>query len=114
MLRAIFTLSLALVSISAAADGLYRWVDVNGKVHYTDTAPTDRNVKTKKRALAAPAAEAGGLSYENQVAAKTFRSRSTPRPSAAHLVMTPAITSTSAVFRILRCRLPMPSSTTSW
>ncbi len=72
MLRTIVTVSFALVSASALADGLYRWVDTNGKVHYTDTAPSVPNVKSEKRALAAPASDAGGLSYENQIAAKNF------------------------------------------
>jgi glutaredoxin len=72
MLRTIVTIGFALVSATAMADGLYRWVDANGKVHYTDTAPTSPNVKSEKRTFAAPVAEARGLSYENQVAAKNF------------------------------------------
>jgi glutaredoxin len=72
MLRSIVTVSFALVSASTLADGLFRWVDANGKVHYTDTAPTNPNVKTERRTFKAPVAEAAGLSYENQVAAKNF------------------------------------------
>ncbi len=72
MLRSVLMMVLLLGSATANADGLYRWVDANGKVHYTDSPPPDSARKSEKRAHAAPPAAVAGLSYANQVAAKNF------------------------------------------
>ena len=55
-------LVLSLLSAPALAQKLYRWVDAEGKVHYTDTLPTGRFQRAEERAAkAAEEAEAERL-----------------------------------------------------
>ena len=66
------TMILLLSSAAVLADGLYRWVDKDGKVHYGDAPPMTPGQPSEKRKLAAPAADARAPSYETQLAAKNF------------------------------------------
>ena len=54
--RFLFVIALLGVSISASAD-IYKWVDANGKVHYSNTPPPD--VKGNKVKLDDPAPAIG-------------------------------------------------------
>jgi glutaredoxin len=63
---------LAALAASAASAQLYRWVDQNGKVHYTDTPPQPaaaRAVETKKPSSSVVE---GVTPYAVQQAVKTF------------------------------------------
>ena len=53
MKRISVAIALALCVALPASAQLYKWVDANGKVHYTDRPPPD-NVKTKQIREAAP------------------------------------------------------------
>lgn len=67
-------LVLAAVAFGAAAQTTYRWVDKDGKVHYSDIPPLPADAKSVSargpRASAADATVAG--SYEAQKAAASF------------------------------------------
>lgn len=65
-------LSLMALSFGAAAQPLYKWVDKNGKVHYSDQPPPKEIKKVDQPRLGASTIETGGLSYEAQEAAKNF------------------------------------------
>jgi hypothetical protein len=60
----------ALLAVPAAAE-LYKWVDADGKVHYTDTPPPANAKKTERKKLTdKPATPA--VSYALQQAMKNF------------------------------------------
>jgi glutaredoxin len=61
--------ALALASTSVLAQ-LYRWVDQDGKVNYTQQPPPANARNVQKKALASPASEPSSLPYATQVAAK--------------------------------------------
>ncbi|MSQ69881.1 MAG: glutaredoxin family protein [Betaproteobacteria bacterium] len=63
--------ALALVSTGVLAQ-LYRWVDQDGKVNYTQQPPPPSARNVQKKASAAPAAESSALPYATQTAAKNF------------------------------------------
>ena len=63
---------IALVCASAQADGLYRWVDKSGKVHYGDAPETDATEVEKKKFGAAPAADSNDLPYATRRARQNF------------------------------------------
>ncbi|MBM3391575.1 MAG: DUF4124 domain-containing protein [Betaproteobacteria bacterium] len=65
-------LSLATLSFVAGAQPLYKWVDKNGKVHYSDQPPPKEIRKVEQPRLGASTIETSGLSYEAQEAAKNF------------------------------------------
>jgi hypothetical protein len=70
-MKAIVCLLAVLCASLVQAQTAYRWVDAEGKVHYSDRAPpkTARDVQEKK--LSAPAADKE-LSYATRQAAKNF------------------------------------------
>jgi len=49
--------ALALCALPAAAASLYKWVDANGRVVYSDQPPNAPNVKAEKLNAAAPPAD---------------------------------------------------------
>ena len=55
----------------ASAGQLYKWVDKEGKVHYTDQPPT-QEVKTQERKKFGDKPPAAQLSYTMQMAVKNF------------------------------------------
>ncbi len=61
--------ALALASTAVLAQ-LYRWVDKDGKVHYTQQPPPPGARNVQKKALAGPASEPSPLPYAIQMAAK--------------------------------------------
>ncbi len=67
-------LVLALVAVNAFAQGAYRWVDKDGKVHYSDAPPVAAEAqKVEQRKLNASVIDSGGsLSYEQRQAARNF------------------------------------------
>ena len=52
-MRILFFTSLLIFTISASA-GLYKWVDEDGNVHYSQKAPRDKKYKRLKKPPAAP------------------------------------------------------------
>ncbi len=68
-LSVIAAAALLLPALAAAQANVYRWVDSNGKVHYSDTPPPEpqKNL-TQKRVGGGYAADAVQLPYATQVA----------------------------------------------
>jgi type IV secretory pathway VirB10-like protein len=46
-MRLIALLCFGALSLAAAAEGMYKWVDENGKTHYSDSPPPDDKKATK-------------------------------------------------------------------
>jgi hypothetical protein len=65
---------LFLVAASAAHAETYRWVDAEGKVHYSDRPPpaSAKQVERRKSTAAKPGADEGQLPYVLQQAVKNF------------------------------------------
>ncbi len=63
-------LSFLLAEIASAAE-MYRWVDANGKVHYTDTQPPLTAISAQKKELGNQAGKAQ-MPYSLQQAMKNF------------------------------------------
>ncbi|MEO6423142.1 MAG: DUF4124 domain-containing protein, partial [Candidatus Nitrotoga sp.] len=62
---------MALVCGNALADGLYRWVDKSGKVHYGDTPAAGAAKVEQKKFGAAPTVDVNDLTYATRNAKKT-------------------------------------------
>lgn len=56
----------------ALAQTLYRWVDPDGKVHYSDKPPPASAKDVRQRDVRGQGAEAAALPYATQAAAKNF------------------------------------------
>lgn len=66
-------ISLALAASSAVGQQLYRWVDKNGKVTYSqDPPPAGAATKVEQKQLKSSVVETGGLPYELQQTARNF------------------------------------------
>ena len=66
-------ISLALAGGSAVGQQLYRWVDKNGKVTYSqDPPPAGAATKVEQKQLKSSVVETGGLPYELQQTARNF------------------------------------------
>lgn len=63
--------SLLAISLGVQAQ-TYRWVDQNGRVHYTDTPPPASAVKSEEKNLKGNVASSGDLPYAAQEAMKNF------------------------------------------
>ena len=63
---------IALVCGNAQADGLYRWVDKSGKVHYGDAPAADAAKVEQKKFGAAPTVDANDLPYATRRAKQNF------------------------------------------
>jgi glutaredoxin len=61
---------LAFGSFSTPAQQMYRWVDNNGKVHYSDKAPIANDKGVEKRKVGGSVIETSGLDYASQQAVK--------------------------------------------
>jgi hypothetical protein len=58
---------------SAQSASLYRWVDADGKVHYTDQPPPASSAKqVEEKKLGSRPADDGQLPYASRLAAKNF------------------------------------------
>lgn len=64
-------IALALFATTAYAE-TYRWVDQNGRVHYTDTPPPPTATQGEEKKLSSNVVQSDSLSYSAQVAAKNF------------------------------------------
>ncbi|HTT37078.1 MAG TPA: glutaredoxin family protein [Burkholderiales bacterium] len=72
MIKAIVAIVFLAVSAGWAAAGeLYKWVDKDGKVHYTDQPP-GQDVKAQERRKFGDKPGTGPLSYSLQIAVKNF------------------------------------------
>lgn len=65
-------LSMMVLSFSASAQSLYKWVDKDGKVHYSDEPPPKEIKKVEQPRLRAGSIDTSGLPYETQRAAQNF------------------------------------------
>jgi len=63
---------IALMCGSALADGLYRWVDKSGKVHYGDAPAADAAKVEQKKFGAAPTVDVNDLPYATRRAKQNF------------------------------------------
>jgi hypothetical protein len=71
-LRSLATAVLAAASLGATAQSLYRWVDTDGRVHYSDRPPPKEIKKVEQPRLDASTISTSGLSYAAQEAARHF------------------------------------------
>ena len=73
-MRPLLVLLLVLSASAALAQGAYRWVDKNGKVHYSDEppAPTETTKVESKRLQGSVAGGAADYTYEARKAAEEF------------------------------------------
>ncbi len=69
-----FTLFLVCVALTctAGAAEMYRWVDKDGKVHYTDSPPPASAKKVEEKNLGGSSISGGDLPYATRAAAKNF------------------------------------------
>lgn len=72
-LAAFFCLLCMFAVYSAQSASLYRWVDAEGKVHYTEQPPPPSAAKkVEEKTIGTPPADDGQLPYATRVAAKNF------------------------------------------
>ncbi len=64
--------SLAVLASGADAQTLYRWVDKDGKVHYSDQPPPKEIRKVEERRVSTSTIETSTPSYDLQQAAQNF------------------------------------------
>lgn len=57
---------------SAQSASLYRWVDTEGKVHYTDQPPPASAKEVEEKNMGSQPPDGGQLPYASRVAAKNF------------------------------------------
>jgi len=69
--RALFVLLALATGLSQAGD-LYRWVDKDGTVHYSDTFPPSSAKQVQEKNLTPSVIETSGLPYAAKQAAKNF------------------------------------------
>ena len=63
---------LAVALAGAQAQQLYRWIDKDGRVHYTQQPPPPDAKNVQRRATGSGAAESSDLPYVTQLAAKNY------------------------------------------
>ncbi len=72
-LAVLFCLLCMFAVYSAQSASLYRWVDLDGKVHYTEQPPPPSAArKVEEKTLGTPAADDVQLPYASRLAAKNF------------------------------------------
>jgi glutaredoxin len=67
-LPALLAMALMLPALAAAQANVYRWVDKDGKVHYSDTPPPEPQKNLTQKRVGGAFAESSELSYATQVA----------------------------------------------
>ena len=72
MKRGLSILLLSLVSMSVCAGNMYRWVDADGKVHYTDEPPPPNAKGVQQKKMGAAAASEENLPYAVKLAAQKY------------------------------------------
>ncbi len=60
--------AIALVPAAADAQSVYRWVDKNGKVHYSDQPPPEEVKNVQQKKVGGGTVEVSQLPYATQVA----------------------------------------------
>lgn len=68
----ILTFALAVLTLSASAAQLYRWVDQKGNVEWRDTPPPPNAKKVEQRTLGTSTIQTGDMPYSLQQAVKNF------------------------------------------
>lgn len=63
---------LSVISTTAMAQQLYRWVDAEGRVHYTDQPPPPNARKTEQKKFSNNTMQTSGLPYAMRKAAENF------------------------------------------
>jgi hypothetical protein len=71
-LAALFCIFCMFAVYSAQSASLYRWVDADGKVHYTDQPPPSSAKKIEEKTMGSRPADDGQLPYATRLAAKNF------------------------------------------
>ncbi|HET9700468.1 MAG TPA: glutaredoxin family protein [Burkholderiales bacterium] len=72
-MKSLLLIALAILALPAAAGTMYRWVDAEGQVHYTDKPPPASAKDVKQQPIKAPSTdEAARLPYATQMAARNF------------------------------------------
>lgn len=73
-MRAMFiaTALIAFTLTGTQAQQMYRWVDKDGRIHYTQQAPPSDATNVQRRAMSAGTAETSDLPYATQLAARNF------------------------------------------
>src|SRR5512133_340380 len=71
-MRTLPALLLALLAAGAFAQGAYRWVDKDGKVHYSDEPPPAEAKKVEQKRLGASVIGSEKQSYQTRQAAANF------------------------------------------
>lgn len=71
-LAVLFCLLCMFAVYSAQSASLYRWVDAEGKVHYTDQPPPSSAKKVEEKTLGSRPADDSQLPYATRMAAKNF------------------------------------------
>lgn len=70
------TLACAAVALTLLASAsfaeTYRWLDQNGRVHYTDTPPPPSAIQSEEKKLGGNVVQTSALSYSAQLAVKNF------------------------------------------
>ena len=69
-LAALLAMALMLPALAAAQVNVYRWVDKDGKVHYSDTPPQDPAKSLTQKRVGGGYAESSQLPYATQLAMK--------------------------------------------
>lgn len=73
MKLAVFFCMLCMFAVySAQSASLYRWVDADGKVHYTDQPPPPSARQVEEKKIGSRPADDGQLPYATRLAAKNF------------------------------------------
>ena len=70
-MRRALLLALALIATAAPAGDLYRWVDAEGRVHYTDSPPP--GIKVEKLGIRSQATDPAALAADEAKTAATDR-----------------------------------------
>lgn len=71
-LAALFCIFCMFAVYSAQSASLYRWVDADGKVHYTDQPPPSSAKKIEEKTMGSRPADDSQLPYAARLAAKNF------------------------------------------
>lgn len=70
IVRAVLACAMLLAFGAQAQSSVYRWVDKNGKVHFSDQPPAEETKSVSQKRLGGGYVQESGLPYATQVAAK--------------------------------------------
>lgn len=72
MKKALLILLMSLASLSVSAGSMYRWVDADGKVHYTDEPPPPNAKSVQQKKMGVAGASEENLPYAVKIAAQKY------------------------------------------